>query len=525
MLRVFIVDDESVIRIGFRHLDWKRYNCELVGDASNGLDALAQVAQLKPDVIISDICMPQMDGLEFSRLVKHMEPQCSIILLTGYDEFSYAQMALNIGVDFLMLKPTNFDELASMLHQIEERRQQKKHLSGTLETGTLSALIQGNILREMLLGRNQFPEAEHIFIRNEHIFRRFCILCFLPCPPVIPSELNNIRSVLSKTCLSVAQENAMDMIYTDTEDAFVCLLRIPEELTGTCENYVNLFCQDVLSRLQKYNQIDMFCGCSQMHTEVMVRTAYLEALQALNGCFLLHSTIFTYAEEVPCAFSVQRLAKWKDQLSASVFSGCAADVQECFDTLLDLMDAYVLSRNQEACDKVRMMLHTFVWETAQKLKVSRSLQKLPLDQAIQDFLHSGISATLPGVYSIVKNLALQITKALHETLHMQSAAVFVAYIQEHFQDVDLSLESLAEVFELSPSHMSRIIKRETGVSFIEHLTTFRIEHAKELLADSSLTLSAISSEIGFRDMSYFIHVFKRYVGITPNSYRKLYSSS
>lgn len=523
MLRVFIVDDESVIRIGFRHLDWQQYGCELVGDASNGLDALGQVAQLKPDVIISDICMPQMDGLEFSRLVKRMDPQCSIILLTGYDEFAYAQQALNIGVDFLLMKPTNFDELASMLRRINDRRHQQQRLS--VATGSLSSLIQGNLLRELLLGRTLQGDAAYLFKRNEHSFRQFCILCLLPAPPAVPSELNELRAILSETCLMAAEENGMDMIYTDTDDAVVCMLRIPEEKTDAWQSHVKLYVQDALSRLQSYHHLDMICGSSRMHATDEVQTAYHEALQALNGCFLLHAPSHLYEDNEACAFSLQQLSDWKEQLSGYLFSGCLEGVRESFDQLLTLLEPQGLCKSWEACSRVRMMLHTFVWETAHKLKASASSEAQPLDAAIQEFLHSAISATLPGVYGMVRKQVLQMTQALRETMRMQTAAAFVTYIQEHFQDADLSLETLAETFGLSPSHMSRMIKRETGASFVEHLTGFRIARAKNLLADSNLTLSEIASEVGFRDMSYFIHVFKRHVGLTPNTYRKLHNVS
>lgn len=525
MLRVFIVDDESVIRIGFRHLDWKQYDCELVGDASNGLDALSQVARLKPDVIISDICMPQMDGLEFSRLVKRMEPQCSIILLTGYDEFGYAQQALNIGVDFLLLKPTNFDELKSMLHQLNDRQRRQKSLSATLDAGSLSALIQGNLLREMLLGRSGQSEMVHLFKRNEHPFHSFCMLCFLPSPPSIPNEMNESRAVLSQICRAAAEENGLDIIYTDTDDAFVCMLRIPEDGISTWESLVTLFCQDTLSRLKNYHHLNMLLGSSRVQEGDGVRFAYQQALQALNGCFLLRKPFYLFEDEVAYTFQPQQLNEWKEQLASCMFSGCLEGVQKSFENLLDVLDASALAKSQEACGQVRMLLHTFVWETSHKLKTSSSTLSQPLKNTIQNFLHSAISATLPGVYSIVKKHVLQITQAMRETMHIQTVATFIAYIQEHFKDADLSLETLAETFGLSPSHMSRMIKRETGMSFVEHLTGFRITRAKELLADSDLTLSAISSEVGFRDMSYFIHVFKRHVGVTPNTYRKLYGLS
>ena len=182
MLKVFVVDDQISVRIGFRHLDWSQYGCALVGDAGNGIEALDRIATLKPDVVISDIRMPQMDGLELSGMIKRMYPGCSIVLLTGYDEFAYAQQALNIGVDHLLLKPTNFDELAKTLALLSEKHAlgQEESISSQLH---VSNLVQENLLRDMIYGKAVHQEMLKMMRLEAHQQRRFALMSIIPDAP------------------------------------------------------------------------------------------------------------------------------------------------------------------------------------------------------------------------------------------------------------------------------------------------------------------------------------------------------
>lgn len=522
MLKVFIVDDESVIRIGFRNLDWSKYGCSLVGDAANGMDALSRLGALAPDVIISDICMPQMDGLEFSRLVKRMYPECAVILLTGYDEFAYAQQALNIGVDFLLLKPTNFDELEAVLRQLEEckSRRQKDAAPAALPPA-LSSLMQSNLLREALLGRAQPGEAENPALYGGIALNRGVVVSLLPDPAAYAQQSESTRPVIAKACRDAAEEGRIGMIFTDTQDAFVCMLAPPRE-GDAWEGPALLFCQDILSRLQNYHGITMLCGVGDPRGGGGAPAAYRASLHALDNCFLRRESLALYRQRENAPVDPRPLARWREQVTAAMFAGDTAEVERQFDHLRGLLAALPLEGNEAGCDAVRVTLYSFALDTLQKLKTARALLIEPPGGDPQPLLRSGVPQTLPGVYGAVRNQLLLATRRIGGVMRTLSATDFISYIQSHFADADLSLEMLAETFKLSPSHVSRMIKRETGVSFVEHLTRRRVDRAKELLAETELLLNDIAAAVGFRDMSYFIHVFKRSVGITPNSYRRLH---
>jgi two-component system response regulator YesN len=516
MLNVFVVDDQISVRIGFRNLDWAQYGCALVGDAGNGIEALDRIAVLKPDVVISDIRMPQMDGLELSRLIKRMYPECAIVLLTGYDEFSYAQQALNIGVDHLLLKPTNFDELARTLALLAEKQARNRDVSLPSKLH-VSNLMQENLLRDMIYGKTVHQEILKMMRLEACLASRYALMAIVPEIPsaeLFTARCERIRNI----CQDVAQESDIEILSTLTDEACVCMLMRDQ---GFREEQLLAAGQDIFSRLVKYHACPTIIGIYSSGDDD-VTNAYRHAIQALNDAFCTRNDISIYHNQTGTKSDISHINAGQEQLISLMYAGNVQGIQAWFGSMRDTLQQMSIIQNEETYRAIGTGLFSLILDIYQTLKSTSLVTDESCLQKLQAFVQAKIPETLPRIFLEVCSLTSEIAELIANASRVRIVTEMLTFIKARYECPDLSLDVLSEVFHLSPSHVSRLIKRETGKSFVNHLAGYRIKKAKQLLADQDQRIPDIVQAVGFRDPSYFIRVFKKHVGITPMRYRQMH---
>ena len=426
MYKVYLVEDESIVREGLRdNIPWEQYGFAFIGDSADGELALPEILRLQPDVLITDIRMPFMDGLSLSRIVKKKLPQTRIIILSGYHDFDYAQKAIEIGVERFLTKPVTRRAVTQLLAELAQK----------IETEQRS--------RDDLRRRQEEIQEYEQFRR-----RRFLESLFAGRMSVeeIYQESTKLRLDLSGPCYSIIlfdvfDSNARDLTQSVQPEGE--LLRI--RWIGTSFCVIVKGAPDIVTS-----------GIAQAEEEISRITA---ASDGNTEYFLCVSPVS------------DRLSGLKD---------CYEKVGRYYTCRYTHPDRHVIT--QEVYEEITGDL-----ETDEKTDA-------------EDSTAAGVNAG-PGVNS---------GDVLQRTLK---------YIDDHYTEDVLSLQTAAKEADVSPGYLSGMFSQKMGMTFIEYVTSRRIDKAKQLLTDTHEHTAVIAAMVGYKDPNYFRYVFKKTTGVTPREYR------
>ncbi|QAY65065.1 response regulator [Paenibacillus protaetiae] len=532
MYKAIIVDDEAVVRRGLRAaIDWNACGFELLGDYTNGREAWEAVAELKPDLILSDISMPIMDGLELAASVAAHYPYMKMVILTGYDEFEYAQQAIRLKVSDFILKPVTASEMKDLLLKIRSEMDEE-------------AARHEDISRLQSLLRQSFPLLKERFLERlaaaglsrEELKER---LAYFELPELSPPYLITAididdfnhdewaRSELDEEMLRLA---AIDLAEESVKHTAALLFRSREEkmvliLSGPCEEhalYEEAFriAEDIRHRIERYLKFTVTAGIGQVClSSEYLPSSYKSALAALDYRFMFGKNRIISIRDIEGKKRTTLPIDWDDdrKLAAAVKAGSLQDVHALIEQLVAGLKSAMLPI--EACflytQKVVLALLGAIQElgTADK---EISLDQAGLMMKVYQ-LH-----TLDEIESWMKETAGSVIQLIADNrnhyITMQIARA-VQYIEEHYTLEKLSLQDICRYVHMSTSYFSLVFKKQTGVTFIEYLTRTRIVKAKELLQHSSLKLYEIAGKVGYADPNYFSILFKKHAGVTPREFR------
>lgn len=517
--KVFFVEDEIVTREGIRdNVDWQAAGYELCGEAPDGEMALPLLQATKPDVLITDIKMPFMDGLQLSRIVRERMPQTKIVILSGHDEFEYAQEAIKLGVTEYLLKPVTIQDLNQVLQRVALRMDQEgkeqaklRQLQNQIEENR-AALIE-RLLLKLLVGGISLTEAIE---QSELLGLDLIARCYLvvviriaSCDKAEQFDYPEYRRV---------QESISNLV-SKNPDVFV-LRKDVEELVLILKGNTPEYLQEDKDLLLK--QIGQCVGESKCRLRAGVGEAR-NRIADIGQSFIeaLGQVQRADNEQSGSAAGVDTVELLKvDKSAVQEYLKCG--VKEDFD---DFFNAFIFPLGEAAFQSAiikNYVLLDIVFTTA------RFVQELGGD----------VDTVLPGLDQIETVLANiktieQIKEQAHQILEralafrddrtgsLHAGVILQAkqYIDEHYPDADMSLSSVADRVGHSPCHFSTVFGEETGQTFKEYLTETRIRRAKELLRTTALRSSEISDRVGYNDPHYFSLVFRKSVGLSPKEFR------
>ena len=531
MIRVFLCEDEFVVREGIKNnIDWAGNGYEFVGEASDGELALPLIRKLEPDIIITDIKMPFMDGLELSRIIKKELPFSEIVILSGYEEFDYAKQAISIGVAQYLTKPISGSDLLSELDTLREKiikskeeRALKEQFKKEMEENErrerselFNYLVSGNCsVTDLLdkagkLGMDLSAVWYNIillFMKSDH----HEIEEYSKSSVTIDEHINDI--VMEMGCISFDRdlEGKAILIMDDSEET---LAQRQKTLIDKFEaifvdySHVKYFggIGKPVNRLSRLNESFEDAGCALANRFFVSGSAFYRAGQKTRSespedVDLDMSTID--AKRIDKS-NVQKFLKLgnKDEISFYV-SEFVKSVGE------DAFNSYIF-RQYIAMD-VFFAVSSFVEELGRKKPADliKEVTKEALESAgtVSEYIKGIIGDAIDFRDSVATNRYMEIVDGA------------VKYIEENFDDEELSLNQLASHVNVSPNHLSTIFSQQTGQTFIKYLTEYRMNRAKEMLRCTSMRSSEISEAVGYKDPHYFSYMFKKTVGMTPTNYR------
>lgn len=534
MIKVFLIEDEIIMREGIKnHINWSAEGLELVGEASDGELAYPMIKSQRPDIIITDIMMPFMNGLELSRLIKQEMPNIKIVILSGYDEFKFAKEAISIGVTEYLVKPISSGKLLEVIKKVAEQimleREQQNKLQMKQDQLEYENLIRTKFFEKII--SNTLPVTDILKqgyeIGLEMSAGFYSIILF----QFILFDKNNFG--YEEDLIEITEN--MKYISSDSKEvyvfdrgiegmAFLVKGNTKEELKQVQDRVV----EQLRKILNKFTYICYFCGIGSMvHRLREISNSFYQANRALSYRYIMEPNKFIYSEDINTyqnsnkkdRFNVKEFGKFdKDALDNFLKSGYLSEVTAFLeDYLSSLGDVNI---NSYLCRQY-IVMDMYVTITSFLTKLGQDISEVfkqcgeyeQINAHINsiDFMRDYLEEIIIRAITIRDNIS---TKKNERLLGKARK-----YILENYYEDNISLNTVASFVNLSPSHFSMIFSQEVGETFIEFLTKVRIEKAKELLLCTNMKTYEVGGSVGYKDSHYFSYLFKKYTKYTPTEFR------
>lgn len=533
LYRIMVVDDEEEIRLGIiKKIDWESNGFEVVGDAENGQEALEKAEKLQPDVIMTDIKMPFMDGLELGKRLAESMPSTKIIVFSGCDDFEYAHQAIKINVIEYVLKPINSIELIEVLKRLKEQLDREYDEKRNLQTLYKHYVESLPVIREQFLvgaieGRiseNQWEEqAEKLDIDFKG---GYLAAALIHADGTLTSE-DNVVSIQKETALiSISIKKIVD----ENMNKYCNFISFPYSdmvvVIGNFEKkeYILTFIKGINEICKVYERIMGFTISAGVgytcDNPLNIRFSYRSAQSALDYSFILGTGKAIYIDDVEPDNSIQLQFDEQEERAMlnAIKISTEEEITETIDKLLKKIEDQLLPFNKYRIYLMEIMTAILKLVQAYNLDIDEIFGEnfncysyLETFDSIRDAKSWFIQKAVK-VNSFIKKERINSSMLLVEKAKQ--------YIKENYSDPDISVETLCSKLHVSPTYFSTIFKRETEMNFVNYLTSVRLEEAVKLLNTTDDKTYIIAEKVGYPEANYFSYVFKKQYGVSPSKYRK-----
>ena len=532
-IKIFLVEDEIIIRNGIKNgIEWEKEGYEFVGEASDGELAYPMILKEKPDILITDIKIPFMDGLELSRLAKKELPNLKILILSGYDEFEYAKEAIRLGVTEYLLKPVSASKLLESLRGVSRLIRQEKEEKELLKK--YSEEMRENTEHEKMKFFGQLISGNSSMSELIETGKRYGINLSAQTYEVILFKIMNVagRYVQSAEIIE-ACESLEEMVaktpyvycFQRGVDGWAFLLTAEDE--GQIELKTSRFVERIKSLMSRWNKLEYFGGIGRPVLRVReLRQSFADAYYAFSGRFVNTPNQILKTYEIKNAHQLDNfevrsfgeMERTRETVEKFLNNGTQEEidsftkvymneipVENLKSTLMRqyiIMDIYIVIMS--FCEKLGISDEGFNDE-AEKFK--KMIQKIYTSDEIRKYM------------SLMLARALELRDKASGRRYSDIMQAAKEQIEKTYMSEDISLNTVAGSVGMSPSYFSSVFSREMGKTFVEYLTGIRMDKAKELLMCSPMKTSEIGYEVGYKDPHYFSYIFKKTQGCSPKEYR------
>lgn len=533
MYKVFLVEDEIVIREGIKNkIHWEDEGFEIVGDESDGELAYPMILREQPDILITDIKMPFMDGLELSKLLKKDMPQLKIIIVSGYSDFGYAQQAIDIGVSEYLLKPVTASKLMAAVHNaaatIEKERSEKEMLEQY----------------QQLVYQKQVEKRKDFF--NALVSKKMSLSQIIE-----QEEELGINMVASVFCVMLFQFKPQEDVYEYSNEIVQCEARMMEGLRkypdikvfergmdgwafillGENELHINTLIQELCDLLVTIcdNRVHYFGGIGRfVHRIRDIQQSYRDANRAFalryfesRDQFLSYNDVRNIKEQIGNSINVNEmdLEKLDRKLMEDFLKrGTKHDID-------DFVSRYFDGFGSNAMQSTLFRQYIIMDGYSAALNFLTSLKFTK--EEIEDSFNSMINfANQPSSIEDCRGFYKELLKKVIDMRNKNSQKRYAGmiekakeYMHQNYSMSDLTLDKVASTVNVSPNYFSSLFNQETGTTFIEYLTDIRMNKAKDYLRCSGRRITEIGFLVGYQDSHYFSYIFKKTQNLTPSEYR------
>ena len=541
MLKIFLAEDEVIVRETIkRMIPWEDLGFELVGEAADGEMALPLLLRQKPDLLITDIKMPFMDGLTLAKVAKKEIPGLKVVILSGYDDFNYAKQAINIGVEDYLLKPITKNALIERLTEIRSRYEHEKtqkeyYEKFHREMQAYEKNSSRDFFEALVSGSMDMME---IYRRSEKlgldiVAEAYNVLTFtMNCEEDFSGQREGYSEWEAESLELLEEffsENTSAMLFRCNIFSYGVLIKgqkeTIEENTRSCVSEI----QRILDRKKQKRQWFVAAG-EPVERLSQIQKSYYSASRAFSQRYLYDENILyydemasmekknvteddsTYLQKVDVnALNPVILQKF---LSNGLLEETENFVKDYFYAIGQEPLESLVFRNYVTLN-VRFSVMSFLKEIGCD---TRTLEQEDTEDVLSESSKSLENAIAYAEKIISQAIALRDQNSGNKNRSILKTAV--DFIDSHYMEEDMSLNKAANAANVSANHFSALFSQNMGQTFIEYLTNLRMNKAKEYLRCTSMRSSEIAGEIGYKDAHYFSYLFKKTQGMTPSDYRK-----
>lgn len=523
---VLLVDDEEeVIQVIMKKINWEELGFSVIGFASNGIKAFELVEEYQPDVVMTDIKMPYMDGMELSNRIKTEFPATKILFFTGFDEFEYAREAVHLEAEEYILKPVNSVELSNVFTRLKTKLDQEiseKQNVEILQRYYMESLplLQANFYSMLIEGRIRADEVSKYLSDYQISFSGpfFCCLVVHMSSSRLPEGMNPL--LLAASVQKQAEERLEEKWRAKCfpylgNTILIAQLRSESEvseLTDDCDR----FCRYV----RHVAVAVVTVGIGQVCRDILeLFRSYESAREAVS-----YRVIYGTCKAINMREIVPQEASRPNPTSNAELSELFKEIRlGSEEGVIRVADKYL--RHTSFFEKSLQQYHVDIMELISALYRFTADHKMDTDIFSKD-MRTLYGELLDLDQDALRTWLIELSLSFREKLisaRSLSTKSFVdrakEYVHNNYADEGLSLDGICQVLGVSNAYFSTIFKKKTGNSFIGYLTEYRLEQASRLLAETNEKSYIIAKQVGYTDPNYFSYVFKRKFGVSPSKYR------
>ena len=541
MLKIFLAEDEVIVRETIkRMIPWENLGFELVGEAADGEMALPLLIRQQPDLLITDIKMPFMDGLTLARLAKKEVPGLKVVILSGYDDFNYAKQAINIGVEDYLLKPITKNALIERLTEIRSRYEDEKTQREYYEKfhreiqayeknssrDFFEALVSGSL--DMM---EIYKRAEKLGV--DIVAESYNILIFtMNCNEDFSGRREGYSSWEAESMEMLEKFFAghpFAMLFRSNVFSYGVLIK--GEKDSVKEN--TRICVEEIRRIfdRKEDNKEWFVAVGESVERLsQIQKSYHSASRAFSQRYLYDGKVLYYEEML--AMEKKDVTNEDSEYLQKV------DVNALNPTILqkflsnglleeteNFVQDYFYAIGQEPMESVVFRSYVILNVRFSVLSFLKELgcdtKTLEPEDTEEILAESGrnMESTIAYAEKLISQ-AIQLRDRNSGNKNRSILKAAVDFIDQHYMEEDMSLNKAANAANVSANHFSALFSQNMGQTFIEYLTSLRMDKAKEYLRCTGMRSSEIAGEVGYKDAHYFSYLFKKTQGMTPSDYRK-----
>ena len=532
--RVLIVDDEYRIAMLIKKLiKWDEIGLECINVVDNGEAAYHRIQEESPDIFITDIRMPKINGLDLIKMRKEINTTIKFIVISGYKEFEYAHKALHYGVNDYLLKPINEVELNKVLAKLynEITDECVKQKEGELLKKTVTAseqIIKSNLLNN-IIDKTELPtydevKDEYNLLLNAEAYRGIDIK--LDYCDYEKADKKQDKMTVDKIILIIEsnfKDKVKEHLICEKDNLNIyCLINYDLSISKEIKEIINIILTEIQDYLMGFELYKVTVGIGSEKTEFgKMGLSIKEANRAVKNRIKLGTGRLIYADllQLKETIDIQKfLAGFKEPFLTGIEVFSKDSIEDIINQIYSEFQ-FKIDIDFSCCYDIADELVDLFFENISVQNNEGNQFKKFLSNACQHcYTFSGLKGLLKNYFgryleTCYKFLETETTKPIRQAKQ---------FIEEHYSD-KIVLEDIAQIVDLNPVYFSVLFKKETGLNFSSYLVNVRMEAAKEMLRTSNKTINAIADEVGYKDTRHFSQIFTKTVGIKPALYRKLYS--
>lgn len=520
MLKILLVDDEPIFRMGLRAgIQWEEMGCKVVGEAKNGEEALIQIEEKNPDLVLLDIKMPKMDGIEVLKRMKNRKQKPEFIVLSCFNEYEYVREAMKLGACDYLFKPLmEGKDIAAAVREISKNMDS----AGLHEENQAS---QMEILMENLLTES---EAEEEIVRS---FQKVCPavenMPYFVLTVKIPGEICNTRKkealrTLCKSILVRCFDDKFPPYFCERDQVLYGLFFYkPEDGYSFPGKRKNLW-----KKVKEYVEVPVWVGCSKcMEKGENLKKAFSQAEKALNlhffSCYSRTSEEFVeYSEKFSESRDFSVIYEKELRVIQKAFG--EFDLHTVKNTLNKISDS-VLQQKLFSEKDFSHMLANMIVSNMRFYKYRNLMEQLIVEDydVISKLYHRETMEEACNYFVVLTERIFGMVKtSANSNSRSNSIQDAVEYMKEHYAE-KISLADMSQRVNMSDKYFCKLFKEVTGETFVGYLTNIRIQAAREMLERTDMKTYEVAERAGFGDYHHFCKTFKKITGRTPTEIRAI----